>query len=70
MSHAECSAYTPGPNLCRNGFPQSGACRGATCHGCGKPADAPACVRDEVPTHLVDDSGKPKFAQKGAQDNG
>ena len=58
-----CSAFVPGPNLCRNGFPQNLGCWAPPCHGCGRPAkDVPACMRDEVPPHLIDDSGRPKFA--------
>ena len=63
MTDARCSAYVQGPSLCRNGFPQNGACFGATCHGCGRPsARIPACMREEVPARLVDESGRPKFA--------
>jgi hypothetical protein len=69
MSNATCSAYVPGPSLCRNGFPQNGACFGATCYGCGRPSESvAACMRDEVPSRLIDEAGRPKFAiaaQKG-----
>lgn len=62
MNERHCSAYRPG-GLCRNGFPQNAACIGATCHACGRPTNAvPACLRDEVPPHLMDDAGRMKFA--------
>lgn len=67
----KCSAAVDGPSLCRNGFPQNNACRGYTCHGCGKPtAQVPVCMRDEVPAHLVDDAGRMRFAIRTAQEGG
>jgi hypothetical protein len=70
-----CSASVPGPNLCRNGFPQNSACRGHTCHGCGQPSrDVPMCLRNDLPQKVfsawIDESGLPRFAQKGAPTNG
>jgi len=57
-----CSAYIAGPHLCANGFPQNAACMGARCHCCGRHTEqVPACLRDEVPAHLVDESGKPRL---------
>ena len=63
MMSQQCSAWRAGLTLCSNGFPQNGACMGATCHGCGRPPqDAPACMRDEVPAHLIDEAGRMRFA--------
>ncbi len=61
--HSPCSAYRPGPSLCRNGFPQNAACMGTCCHACGRPTErVPMCMQDEVPAHLIDDAGRMKFA--------
>jgi hypothetical protein len=71
-----CSASVPGPGLCRNGFRQQASCHGIgfECPTCGKASDrAPMCMQDDVPAasfHLwFDESGLPRFTQKGAVNN-
>lgn len=61
-----CSAYIPGPYLCRNGFTQNNACTSAICHCCGKHTDTvAACVKEEVPVRFLDDAGRPKYVKEG-----
>lgn len=56
-----CSAYRPG--ICGNGFPTTAACIGAVCWQCKRPTShSPMCLRDEVPGHLVDETGLPILA--------
>ncbi len=64
-----CSAHIAGGGFCTNGFPQTTACRGdATCGRCGNPSKAqPVCLRDELPKHLIDDSGRMLFAAKAQE---
>jgi hypothetical protein len=52
----ECSAFRLGHGICANGFPQTAYC-------CGQPSSyVPLCLKDEVPEHLCDDSGRMRFA--------
>lgn len=60
----ECSSYTRGVPICRDGFPISAACAGMRCHGCGSWAAErrlPACMREDLGPHLVDDGGLPRL---------
>lgn len=64
-----CSALLPGsPGLCRNGFPQTAACRGNTCFHCHRPtSDVPMCMLDDFKDKVFkvwfSDSGLPRFAK-------
>lgn len=56
-----CKSLRPGPNLCADGFPQSGACYGHRCHSCGAWAaekKPPACMSEDLEPHIVDEDGK------------
>jgi len=75
MMTETCTAYSQGNTVCRNGFPQSGACLGNVCHFCGKPGDSvPACVGDNPSDKWfaawMDESGRPKLAQVIAKESG
>lgn len=62
-----CSAYRPG--ICANGFPTNAACIGAVCWQCKRhTAQAPMCLRDEVPGHLVNEAGLPILAAARRQE--
>lgn len=58
----ECSSYTRGVPICRDGFPISAACSGYRCHACGAwSPKAPACMREDLGPHLIDDTGLPRL---------
>ncbi len=59
----KCIAHIEGPSLCRNGFPQNAACRGVTCHGCGRPTEKIApCMNEDIHSAWLADDGSPKCA--------
>ena len=62
----QCQSYIQGSQICRDGFPVTGACFGARCHSCGAWAaekTPPACMRDDfAPKHLIDEGGAPTLA--------
>lgn len=59
----KCIAYIEGPNLCRNGFPQNGACAGSTCPGCGRPTETvAACMNEDIHPMWLTAAGAPKYA--------
>lgn len=62
-----CQSYIMGGGICRDGFPQSLACHGAKCHGCGSytaERKPPACCQEEqTDRRWFDDAGMPKFAE-------
>lgn len=72
MNTNACSALLPGsPGLCRNGFPQTAACRGNSCFHCHRPTtDIPMCMRDDFPDKVFavwfDKSGLPRFSKVAA----
>lgn len=70
MLKNSCSAFVTGPNLCRNGFPQNSACSGIGCPTCGHNSDVPTCLQEDIPDKtfaaFFDDTGRPRFAKKGA----
>lgn len=52
-THQICSAYVASSHSCANGFPVlTGICYG--CEG-----STPLCMRDDYPSHLMQDDGKP-----------
>lgn len=58
-----CKSYVDGRQICRDGFPTNGACRGERCWSCGSwsaDKNPPACLREELGPHLVDDAGRPR----------
>lgn len=57
-----CSSYRKGRDICADGFIQLPACRGMACFSCGHPLKTrPYCERDELPAHMVTDTGAPRF---------
>lgn len=59
----KCVAYIEGPSLCRNGFPQNSACRGSTCHACGRHTETvSACMNEDIRPMWLNDDGSPKYA--------
>lgn len=59
----KCSSYTPGEGLCRDGFPVSAICTGTFgCFSCGHVSRIPACQREDLGPHLLDDRGLPRYA--------
>lgn len=59
-----CSAYEPGVLICDNGFPVNAACSGSYCYSCGRPTTAtPACLREDLGAHLLDDAGRPRIVR-------
>lgn len=62
----DCSAYRNGLT-CANGFVQVANCRkqATACGYCGTPTGAiPYCLRDEVPVHMLDEAGRPRFCKE------
>ena len=61
---SECKSYMQSALTCADGFVQMQFCSGgAGCGSCGHVAGAhlPFCLRDELPEHMADDAGGPRF---------
>lgn len=65
MTDKPCSSYRPGV-VCASGFPQSAICSGYRCHACGSwPQKLPACQREDLGPHFIDETGWPRLMPKG-----
>jgi hypothetical protein len=58
-----CSAYVPNSFACKNGFIQRGICSMGPINFFPVAVDKslPLCLREELPEHMVTDSGLPRF---------
>lgn len=71
QSSQRCSAYVQGSDVCKNGFIQTGFCwQGFLDFYPGAKFTPPHCLREELPPHMVTDSGLPRFYKAPAATGG